>query len=194
MDEPKPTVEPPKADPGKDLEYRLKKVEVYAHWATVISAGAAVVSLCIAVFAVWGAVTQIDAARTTQREATARAAYMSYLDKAIADPVLACPADHEGVPLDKDRYANFLTFALSASEQILQHSDGAEGWNQAIRNLIQCHSAELSSDAFTNAQQGAHLTYACELDDLIADTLRFDEKLVAERPNIRCTPEQRQTR
>lgn len=159
---------------SSDFEKRLRRAELNAHRATVVSA-------LIGVVAVAGAAWQIHEARRIQREATAFEVYDEYLRVAVQRPELTClqdPAALAGVladPVESQRYDILTAIALNAGEQILEARPRDAHWRETVSVTLVCNAPYLTGPWLEN---GGHRNYSCAMRAFMAENL--------DTPELRC--------
>ncbi|MGJ5069844.1 hypothetical protein [Bradyrhizobium oligotrophicum] len=140
---------------------------------------ATMLTACIAIFALFFAHKQIQEARNSQREATAKEIYGDYLKLAFENPNFANPKiyvgtankgwKHEGDWIQDERYRWFVAFMLNSYDEICSISRKDETWRKVILMDLRCHREYLKSRHFIEDECGWDL-FSPELKE-IADEL-----------------------
>lgn len=134
----------------------------FAQWTPdQISAFAALVTTGIALVAALFAWRQIISSTRAQREATAKAAYATYLEMAYERPDFAAP-DYDGAIssridftrrtfdgslLDFERYEWFVHRLLSACDEVLAVAKLSD-WHETVRGVVAFHGAYFCSSCW----------------------------------------------
>ena len=137
----------------------MSALETWSYVASVVTGGAAIGGLALAVW-------QVDRTHKMTREATATDLFNQSLQMALQYPDLAFPVSMKKMPpIDINRYESFMSSVLLSSEEILSVTNNNIHWRNSIKENLKCHREYLSSRY--DEEYPMDMFYGCELVDLV---------------------------